>query len=127
MFTRILTIVTLFAALALLLFVQSTSPVAVGPGGILTVFFLLYLLITGVATWGIYLGGILAGEVKKFARSTSSKEFLTFLHAYYYGSVVAMGVIMMIAINSVGSLGIYEIGLVMLFVAIGIFYLTKRL
>ena len=49
------------------------------------------------------------------------------LRSYYYGSVVALGVIMLVAINSVGSLGFYEFGLVILFIGIGIFYLTKRL
>ena len=128
MFGRILTFVTLFAAIVLLLFIQSTTPIEAGPGGILTVFFLLFLVITGVCSWLLYLSNVVLIETKKITRSRHiTKQPLSMLRSYYYGSVVALGVIMLVAINSVGSLGFYEFGLVILFIGIGIFYLTKRL
>jgi hypothetical protein len=52
---------------------------------------------------------------------------LTFRDAYYYSTVVAIAPVMLVGLQSVNAIGIYEYGLVALFVVIGWLYITKRI
>lgn len=126
MFGRVMTTITLMAAIVLLLVLQITDPSTIGPGGILAVFFLLYIVSVGCVTWLIKLSNwiwvyLLGPAIRKRPRSE-----MTFRRAYYFGSVVAMGPIMFLGMSSVGSAGLYEAALVFVFEAIAIFYIEKR-
>lgn len=127
MFGRILTLVVLAAAIALSLMLQSTNPVSAGPVGIFAVFFLLYVVIAGCMTWAIYgvsKTAVYLVDVLQF-RYSKLKE-LTIQQAYYYSSVLAFAPIILLGMQSVGDLGMYEVGLVMVLVVIGVFYVKKQ-
>lgn len=130
MFGRILTVVTVVAAVLLLTFVNISSPSTTGPGGILAVFFLLYLVLVGLITWIIYGTNKLWSIVDARARSrrlVPANWPRSLLKSYYMASIVALAPIILIAIGSVGDVHWYELGLVAMLVTIGIFYVQKRM
>jgi hypothetical protein len=127
MFGRVLTVVTLGAMIALLLVLQSTSPSTVGPVGILAVFFLFYVISVGVCTWAIHGVSLLLHLVTIPILFRTPSNILTMTQSYYFGSVVALGPIMLLAMGSVAKIGVYEVGLVLVFVSISLFYVKKRL
>lgn len=127
MFGRVLTVVTLAAAIMLSLLVQSTSPATIGPIGLLAVFFLLYVIFVGIFTWLLHGGSVAIALALKPIVLKRPLHPLSLVHAYYYASVIALAPIILSAIQSVSQVGIYEIALIVLFLAISIFYIRKRL
>jgi len=126
MFGRIVTVVTLAAMIALLLVIQSTNPATAGPVGILAVFFLLYIIFVGSCTWGIHAGSLVLHAASQSVGVNKISTVIPVGKAYYYGSVIALGPIMLLAMKSVAEVGVYEIGLVSSFVFISLFYVKKR-
>ncbi len=125
MFGRSITVVTLFAAILLLILIQTTNPNESGPVGIFAVFFLLYVVFLGASTWLIRIGS----EISAYIRTSLSKKphsVLSITRSYYIGSVVALAPVMLIGMQSVSTLGFYEVFLVILFEIIGSFYILKR-
>lgn len=127
MFGRILTVVTLAAAIILSLIIQSSSPATIGPVGLLAVFFLLYVIFVGVFTWLLYGLSLLISYVLKPIVLKRPLHSLPISHAYYYASVAALIPIILSAIQSVSRVGIYEVILITVFLVISIFYIRKRL
>jgi hypothetical protein len=119
--------VSVIAAIAILALVFSTTePATVGPLGILIVFILLYVSVLGVLTFLLY-GGSKA--ISKAAKSfTVKKPFtpLTLRRAYYFSSVIALAPVMMLGMQSVGSIGVYEVLLILIFELIACIYIAKR-
>lgn len=126
MFGRIITVVTLAAMIALLLTIQSTNPSSIGPVGILVVFFLLYIIFVGIFTWLVHGGSLLFSLAAEFLNLKKPKDSISIGVSYYYGSVLALGPIMLLAMRSVASIGVYEVALVSFFIVISIFYVKKR-
>lgn len=127
MFGRVVTLIFLAAAIALSLIFQSTNPVDTGPVGLLAVFFLLYTMVVIVTTWMIH------GISKVLTLTTRSivvkkpMKIISMTHAYYYASIVAFVPIILLAMGSVSSIGVYELILVAVFASLGVFYVKKRL
>lgn len=130
MFGKILTVVTLAAAILLLGFVSAYSPSKTGPGGILAVFFLLYLVFVGITTGIIYWSNRvwrIFGQHVRLKRMVPANWPHSLLKSYYMASIVAMAPIILIAIRSVGEVHWYEIALIIAMIIIGIFYIQKRM
>lgn len=125
MFGRIMTLIVLAAAIALGILLQSTSPVKTGPVGILAVFFCIYIVLLGLSSLSVRIVSWLYVYVIPLPKR--SKSVMTVDRSYYYGSIIAFGPTILFAINSIGSLGVYEYVLVILFVGIGLFYIKNRL
>jgi hypothetical protein len=127
MFAKIITIITLLALFLLLYFLTTVSVAEAGPGGILLVFLLLYVIFVGCFTALIRWSNWLTTQIRRWAKFVKkSPQQFTLQKSYYFASVVALAPVMLLAIGSVGRLGWYEIGLIVLFVAIGCFYIEKR-
>lgn len=126
MLKRIVGISTVVSALLLFLLLQTTTPSTVGPVGLLAVFFLLYISLVGLVAglaW-IFTNGIVAvGKMLAVRRPMSRPKFK---QIYYYASVIALAPVMMLAMKSIGSLGLYEVILVLLFIGIALLYVSKR-
>jgi hypothetical protein len=52
---------------------------------------------------------------------------MSFRRAYYFSTVLAAAPVMLVGLQSVGSIGIYELILVILFEVIGCLYIAKRI
>lgn len=111
----------------LLFFILNSYSPTTGPGVILIVFFLLYIFCFGLIAWLLKIGSWAVGRLSKALKWRKPVELLRLTDAAYYSSIIAMAPVMIVAMHSVGAVSIYDVGLVVLFVAIGAFYIKKRL
>lgn len=110
---HLVSVMSLFAAVILLVMLNFTTPTGVGPFGVLVFFTTFYVLMFGVAL----------GLVRFFARLVKAqlgkKE-------YVYGAVVAFGPIMLMLAQSMGSMSWMTVGLTVIFVLLGCFLVSKK-
>ena len=119
-------IITIIAIVFLFIVVNVTSPSTSGPIGILAVFFLLYISLTGIITGLLLLVNRIAVRVSSSVKTRRPVARLTLKRAYYFASVIALGPVMLVGMGSVGKAGLVEFLLVVAFVVIGLFYVEKR-
>lgn len=118
----------LWLFLILLVVMNQIDPVSAGPGGILLVFVLIYLIVASllftVLHWGVrYVSSFI---IKRGTRVTARSYRVGVRKAYYTASAVAFGPVLLLALNSVRQLKLTDILLVGLFLGLAIFYITKR-
>lgn len=110
---HVVPVMSLLAAVILLVMLSFTTPVGVGPFGVLVFFTTFYVLMFGIAL----------AVVRFFARLTRSqlgrKE-------YAYGAVIAFGPIMLMLAQSMGSMSLLTVGLTVVFVLLGCFLISKK-
>lgn len=114
------------AAIALVVLLTATEPAAIGPVGILAVFVLMYVSALGVVTFLLY-GGSRA--MSKIASSFTVKKPIapiSFRRSYYFSSVIALAPVMIVGMQSVGGVGVYELLLIGVFELIACIYIAKR-
>lgn len=110
--------------LAILL--QTTTPATIGPLGVLVVFVLLYVAALAIATFLIHHG---SHWLAKASRAVTVKRPLTplgFTRSYYFASILALVPVMLIGMQSVGEIGLYDLLLVVAFAVIACFYVAKQ-
>lgn len=114
------------ATVLLALLLATTTPSEIGPLGILAVFFCIYILVwvgVMVTVWGssrlfVYLTRPL--HVRRPLKPLS-------LHrSYYLASVIALGPVILLGMQSIGGVDLYGVILVVLFSLIGGVYIVKR-
>ena len=110
----------------LAIILQTTSPSTIGPVGLLAVFFLLYIAVLGVVTWLLWLTSKTFAFIGRRIMTRRPPQSLSLARSYYFSSVIALAPVMMLAMQSIGSLGVYEIILIVIFLGVGILYITKR-
>jgi hypothetical protein len=105
---------------------MTTTPATAGPLGLLVIFISAYLTSLGVMSFFLYGASRLFATF--FAGFATKKPLrpLTLRKAYYYATIVATAPVMLVGLQSVGAVGIYEVGLVILFVVIGCVYISRR-
>lgn len=118
----------LWLFLILLVVMNQIDPVTAGPGGILLVFVLIYLIVASLLFtmlhWGVrFASGLI---VKRGTRVTVRSYRVGVRKAYYIASAVAFGPVLLLALNSVRQLKLTDILLVGLLLGLAIFYITKR-
>lgn len=123
MLARILSIVGLVSAGLLLILLTTTTPSMVGAPGILAVFILIYATILCGLTFLLWVGFKLIRPLRLFRQSA----VFSLRQSYYYASVLALGPVIIISLQAVGGVGLYEIGLVCLFLALGCLYVSRRI
>lgn len=126
MLKKIVAITTIASLCLLAILLNVTAPTTVGPFGILTVFILGYLSSLGVMTYFIYSTSRIIAHLSSAFTVKKPLQAMPFRLAYYYSTVIAAAPIMLIGLQSVGSIGVYEFILVLLLVVIGCVYITKR-
>lgn len=127
MLVKIISIVT-FAGLGLLVaLISTTTPATAGPFGILAIFLFAYTSSLGVMTYFLYGASRVVAHLASAFTVKKPLVPLSFKRAYYFSTVIAAGPIMLIGLQSVGSIGLYEIILVLLFVVLGCVYISKRI
>jgi len=126
MLGRVITISSFVAAILLILLLSNTTPTTVGPLGLLAVFFLLYVLLIGFFTVLLWVSSGIMARISDIVTTRKPLRVLSLSKCYYLASIIALGPVMMLAMKSIGSLGIYEILLVSIFLIVAIFYITRR-
>ena len=126
MMGRAITISVVSAILLLAILLQTTTPTTIGPLGILIVFILMYIAVLGVLTF------LLVGVnhlLVKFSTSLPLRrpvQALSLRRAYYFASVIALAPVMFLGMQSVGTVGVYDVLLVVAFVTMACMYIAKR-
>lgn len=126
MFKKVIALVTFFSIAFLWMLLVMTSPSSAGPLGILIFFLLLYIAVLGALTFLFYEGSSVYARVAHLVKGKSNVERLSFHRAYYYASVGALAPVMILAMQSVSQIGIYQLLLVVFFVTIAWVYIAKR-
>lgn len=127
MLQRVIAIITVVSLCLLTLMLVTTTPASAGPFGLLLIFISAYLSCLGLISFFLY--GVSRVLVYASAGFTLRRplQVLSFRRAYYYSTILAAAPVMLIGLQSVGAVGIYEFGLIVLFEIIGCLYITKRM
>ncbi len=127
MLKKTIAAVTVIGIIVLAILLNSTTPATAGPFGILVIFICAYLSSLGVVTYFLYAMSRLIAHLSVSFTVKKPLTALSFRSAYYYSTILAAAPIMLIGLQSVGSIGVYGFILVLLFVVIGCLYITKRI
>lgn len=111
---HVVPVISLIAAVILLIMLNFTTPTGIGPFGVLVFFTTFYVLMFGLAV------GIVRIFAKLLGRKMGRKEYL-------YGVVIAFGPIILMLAQSIGSISLLTLALTVVFVLLGCFLVGKRL
>jgi len=127
MLARILSIVGLVSAGLLLILLTTTTPSRVGAPGILAVFILIYSTILCFLTFFMWFGVKIANRIGQSLHVFHRSVAFPLKRSYYFASVLALGPVIIISLQAVGGIGLYEIGMVCLFLFLGCVYVSRRI
>ena len=127
MLPRILAPLSLASLCVLTLMLVFTSPATAGPFGLLVIFVSAYLTFVGAISFFLFgINRLIAMVAAGMAARTPPKT-LEFRKAYYFSTVLAAAPVMLIGLQSVRSIGIYEILLVVIFEVVACLYVSRRM
>ena len=115
MVNRTIAFFSLMALIVIMVMLNLTAPAEIGPLGVLVFFTMIYVAIFGIVNL----------IVAMFMKATGKKG--TERKNRYYAATIAFGPIMLLLVQSFGSLSIATALMVVLFVALGCFVISKRL
>lgn len=110
---HLIPVLSLLAAIVLLVMLNFTAPTDIGPFGVLMFFLACYVLMLGISLMLVKLFLKLAG--KKIGH-----------RAYLYAAVIAFGPIMMLLIQSLGTLTPLTVVAVVVLILLVCFLIAKR-
>ena len=112
----------ILVVMSIYLLMSSTTPSEAHPIIILLFFLLLY-----IATLIIFMVALVYGS-KVVVKMSHRRQIhpLSYNRAYMVASLLALAPVMLLAMNSVGSISFREVALIALFEVIAMFYLWKR-
>lgn len=126
MLAKLLSIIGLVATRLLLILITTTPPADAGAMGILVVFLLSYVVLVCGLTFIVWSLAKIVNRIGKRIGVLRSTYIVDLKKSYYYSSVLALGPIIVVSLQSVGGVGIYEVCLVLLFVFLGCLYVSRR-
>jgi hypothetical protein len=126
MLGKVIALSTLAAAILLVTLLETTNPSSAGPIGLLAVFFLLYVIVHGAMTELLWVGSRLFQTVGRRFTSRRPPGRLSLQRSYYFSTVLALGPVMALAMQSIGSFGLYETILIVVFLSVGTLYVARR-
>jgi len=126
MLPRTIATIGLIGLTVLLSLLTLTAPATAGPLGLLIIFvsaYLVFLTVISFFLFGInrFIVWLSAGLVAK-----RPLQPMTFRRAYAYSTALAMAPVMLVGLQSVSSVGFYEVALVVIFEAIACIYVSRR-
>jgi len=127
MLQRAIAIITVVSLCLLSLILVTTTPASAGPFGLLLLFVSAYLTSLGLISFFLYgMSRVIVYASSGFTLRRPMQR-MPFRRAYYYSTILAAAPVMLIGLQSVGAVGIYEFLLVVVFEVIGCIYITKRI
>lgn len=126
MFTRVIISIGLVSASLLLIIMTTYEPSTIGALGIFAVFFLGYIVVLTVLSAVFWMLVSISRRTKGRSRLIRKISYLTPRDVYYYSSVVALAPVILVSLRSVGTVGVYEVGLVAIFVGLACLFIAKR-
>ena len=127
MLQRAIALITIVSLCLLSLMLVTTTPASAGPFGLLLLFVSAYLTCLGLISFFLYgVSRVIVYASAGFAMRRPMQA-MSFRRAYYYSTILAAAPVMLIGLQSVGAVGLYEFVLVVIFEVIGCVYITKRI
>ncbi len=126
MMSKIIAGVGLVSTAAFLFFINTTSPNDIGPLGILAVFLTFYLMIFAMLVFIFWQGSRAIVRVSKVFAPRKPLIRMSLLRATYLASSLGLIPVMLVAMQSIGGVGFYELLLVAVFALVAIVYILKR-
>ena len=126
MLPRIIALITVASLCALMLLLMLTSPATAGPFGLLALFIAAYLTFMGLISFFLFVINRLIVQVFAGAAVRRPMQPMSFKRAYYFSTVLAAAPVMLIGLQSVHAVGLYEIILVIIFEVVACTYVSKR-
>lgn len=123
---KVILTLTLLAVAGLAVILQTTTPATIGPLGVLTVFILLYVSVLGGLTFLLFEGSRVIARAARKMKLRQPARAMPLGRAYYFSTVLALGPVILIGMQSVGTVGFYEVLLVAAFITLGCVYISKR-
>jgi hypothetical protein len=127
MLHKILAVIGILACAGLIYILNTTTPSTTGAFGVLVVFFLSYIVLVALLAFGIFwtyklIKKVFYGEVD----AVYNPEEFSFKQSYYYGSVLALGPVLLVSLKSVGKAGLIEVLLVVFLMTLGCLYVSRQ-
>ena len=127
MLQRVIALITIASLCLLAIMLTSTTPATAGPFGLLLIFISAYLACLGLISFFLYgISRILVYVSSGFTLRRPMRG-MPFRRAYYFSTVLAAAPVLLISLQSVRSVGVYEVLLVVFFVVIGCVYISRRI
>lgn len=114
MLKRLIPVLSLLAAVVLLVMLNFTTPAGIGPFGVLIFFAAVYVLMFGLASLLVVI-------------FTCITEHQVGKRTYFYSAVLAFGPIMLLLAQSLESMSLWTVGLMVMFEILACFLVSKRL
>lgn len=110
---RLIPVLSLLAAVILLLMLNFTTPAGVGPFGVLVFFAACYMVVLGIALL----------LVKIFTKILGKQMGH---RSYKYAAVIAFGPIMLLLIQSLGALSVFTASIVVMLIFLVCFLISRN-
>lgn len=127
MLPRIIATLSLASLCALSAMLTFTTPASAGPFGLLVIFITAYLTFIGLISFFLYGITILIASVSAGMTVRKPWKAMPFRRAYYFSTALAAAPVMLIALQSVRPLDIYELLLVIAFEVVACLYISRRI
>lgn len=127
MLQRVIAIITIVSLCLLTLTLVTTTPASAGPFGLLLIFISAYLTCLGLISFFLYgMSRVIVYASAGFTMRRPMQPML-FRRAYFFSTILAAAPVMLLGLQSVGAVGVYEFALVVVFEIIGCIYVAKRM
>lgn len=126
MLPRFVALISLASLCVLSLLLTFTSPASAGPFGLLVLFITAYLTFMGLISFFLFGINRLLVAVSGTMTVRRPLQPMRFKRAYYFSTVLAAAPVMLIGLQSVHSIGIYEVVLVAVFEIVACVYVSRR-
>lgn len=127
MLPRTVATLSIVSLCLLILLLTFTSPATAGPFGLLLLFIAAYMTFLGLISFFLFGMNRLIVMVSVSMSPRKPLRPMEFRRAYYFSTVLAAAPVMLIGLQSVQSVGVYELILVIIFEAVACLYVSKRL
>lgn len=126
MFKVIVSLITAISFCLLLILLNVTTPVKAGPFGVLSVLALLYASSLGCVAFFLFAISSLLSKFSTIIVMRRPIQPLSFRRSYHFSTILGVVPVILVGLQSVGSIGFYEVLLVFIFVIIGVIYISKK-
>lgn len=123
----IIPIVTAISLCLLTILLNFMTPATAGPFGILLVFVFVYLSSFGLMVFFLFGISRVLSHILAIVMARKPFSPMSLKKSCIYSSVISTAPVMLIALRSVGVVGLYEYLLVVAFIVIGCLYISKRI
>ena len=127
MLGKIIGISSIIALCVVMILLNVTTPATIGPLGIFILFVLMYMSVAGLLTYFLFVMSAIISRLSTTVKNNKlTLKAFTIQKSYYFASVIALAPILLLGMQSVSKVSIYEFLLVAIFTSIACLYVSKR-